>query len=98
MRLNVFMTDFMWVCLPVNLLNLVTFLLCGAYVLYRIHFKLDFAAIITLSLYTICISMRTALWIFFAIFINNYSPILFLVNSIAERLKWFILYHFILEM
>ena len=91
MKLNVFMTDFMWVCLPVNLLNLVTFLLCGAYVLYRIHFKLDFAAIITLSLYTICISMRTALWIFFA-------PILFLVNSIAERLKWFILYHFILEM
>ena len=68
----------------------------------RIKLQLDLSAIVTLSLYSFCISLRTFQWVFFA-FIGSgeHQSVIFgllVLNTIAERIKWFIMYYFILEM
>jgi hypothetical protein len=92
-------------CLLVNAFNFLTLIGIGTYVLVKIRFRLDISAVITLALYTLCISMRTSQWVIFVI--RDHRPdqstpymvfALSVVNSIAERIKWFIMYFFILEM
>ena len=68
----------------------------------QIKTKLDLSAIVTMSMYSVCIGVRMMQWIILIIWESEqHNAIVFalrLMNSFTERFKWFILYFFIFEM